>query len=90
MAKIVRDDRAAQDALTVEPSITGKRGKVIARIYSRTGDAMAYVYAIEKEHRFPNGKVEEGWLMEPAHLVGEDDPIWSVKPQNSPRVEWVK
>lgn len=34
MAKVVRDDPAAQDALAAELGATGKRGKVIAKVYS--------------------------------------------------------
>jgi hypothetical protein len=88
MTKIVRDDRAAQEALAAEPSITGRRGKVIAKIHT-TGNSggVSYVYAVEKQHRFPNGTIGEGWLVEPAHLVGHGDPIWVVAPKG--RVEWL-
>jgi hypothetical protein len=88
MARVVRENRAAQEALAAQPSITGKRSKVIAKLHS-PGDtnAMIFVYAVEKQHRFPNGDIKEGWLVEPAHLVGESDPIWSIKPKGS--VEWL-
>lgn len=88
MARIVREDRAAQAALAGEPSVNGKRGKVIAKIHS-TGDsnAVTYVYAVEKHHRFPNGTVGEGWLVEADHLVGHGDPIWVIPPKG--RVEWI-
>jgi len=88
MVRIVREDRAAQEALAAEPRIIGKRGKVIAKIHS-TGDsgAVSYVYAVEKQHRFPNGTIAEGWLVEPEHLVGDGDPIWVVAPKG--RVEWM-
>jgi hypothetical protein len=88
MARIVRDDRAAQEAIANEPSITGKRGKVIAKIHS-TGDSgtVSLVYAVEKKHRFPNGTIAEGWLVEPQHLQGQGGPIWIVPPKG--RIEWL-
>ena len=89
MAKIVRDDRAAQEALVAEPNVTGKRGKVIAKIHSPSDtNALMYVYEIEKQHRFPNGTNGEGWLVESAHLVGHGEPIWVIPPKG--RVEWVR
>jgi hypothetical protein len=88
IAKVFRDDRAAQEALTAEPSVTGKRGRVIAKIHS-TGEmnGVIYVYAVDKRHRFPNGTITEGWLVEPDHLVGHGDPIWVMPPKG--QVEWV-
>jgi hypothetical protein len=88
MARVVREDRAAQEALAAEPSIAGKRGKVIAKIHGIGESAeVSYVYAVEKQHRFPNGTIGEGWLIEPENLVGHGDPIWVVTPKG--RVEWI-
>jgi hypothetical protein len=63
----------------------------IAEVYNpHTGKVSGLVYAIEKEHRFPNGKVEEGWLIGSPNLSEEfGEPVWLVKPQKG-TVVWRK
>jgi hypothetical protein len=57
--------------------------RIIADIYnSGTGEQAAYVYAIEKWHRFPDGKIGEGWLVRPLTVGPEasHERMWTVPP----------
>jgi len=76
VALIVRADRKSEPL------------PIIGEIYnSYTDELSAYVYATNAQHRFPNGKIEEGWLTRPVDVPGALPPVWTVKPHKA-RVVW--